>query len=124
ITLAYYSTPLSLLYFTRKPHDVPFHWMFLMFGAFIFACGTTHLMEVWTLWHGTYRLSGFVKLITAGLSVATAILLVPLLPKALALPSLEAANVELRRASAELERSNRELERFAYVASHDLQEPL
>jgi PAS domain S-box-containing protein len=120
ITLAYYSIPVTLVYFVRKRRDLPFNWMFLMFGAFILGCGTTHVMEVWTIWHGTYRLAGIIKLITAGLSVGTAVALVPLMPKALALPSparLEAANRELyqeignrRHAEEEIKKLNESLE--------------
>lgn len=99
IALAYYSIPAMLVYFVRQRKDVPFDWIFLLFGTFIVACGTTHLMEIWTLWHPTYWLSGLIKAITAFASVSTALLLMPLIPKALALPSpaqLEAANVALR----------------------------
>jgi hypothetical protein len=35
IMLAYYSIPVTLVYFVRKRRDLPFNWMFLMFGAFI-----------------------------------------------------------------------------------------
>jgi PAS domain-containing protein len=87
IALAYYSIPLTLIYFVKKRQDLPFDWIFLLFSAFIVSCGTTHLMEIWTLWHPTYWLSGVIKAITAFISIYTAITLVELMPLALSLPS-------------------------------------
>ena len=102
IAVAYFSIPLTLVYFIRKRKDLPFNWMFLCFGTFILACGSTHLMEVWTLWHGTYWLSGAIKLLTALASVPTAILLLYLVPHAVALPSPQAMRLEIaERKSAE-----------------------
>jgi PAS domain S-box-containing protein len=115
ITLAYYSIPVTLVYFVRKRRDLPFNWIFLMFGAFILGCGTTHVMEVWTIWNGTYRLAGIIKLITAGLSVSTAVALVPLVPKALALPSpgrLEDANRKLEQEICNRQRAEEEIKKL------------
>lgn len=113
IALAYFSIPVTLIYFIRKRRDLPFNWMFVSFGMFILACGTTHVMEVWTLWHGTYWLSGAIKAVTAMASVPTAILLVHLVPRALALPSTEAMKLEIaerERAQEALHRTKDELE--------------
>jgi PAS domain S-box-containing protein len=113
IALAYFVIPVALVYFVRKRRDLPFHWVFFMFGIFILGCGTTHVMELWTLWHGTYRLAGVIKAITAGASVATAVALVPLIPRALLLPSpaqLRAANQELEKEIAERRRAERALQ--------------
>ena len=51
IGFSYVAISLTLLYLVRRAkRDIPFHWMFIAFGAFIIACGATHFMEVWTLW--------------------------------------------------------------------------
>jgi PAS domain S-box-containing protein len=86
IAISYYYIPLVLIYVARKRRDLPFNWVFFMFGAFILGCGTTHLLEVWTVWHPDYLLSGIVKAITAAISIATALLLIPIVGKVVSLP--------------------------------------
>jgi len=78
------SATLALLVY-RARREIPFHTMVLAFGAFIVACGATHFMEIWTLWQPRYWLAGGVKVVTATASVVTALLLPPLVPRALAL---------------------------------------
>ncbi len=106
IALAYYSIPIALVYFVRRRRDLEFNWIFQMFAAFILACGTTHLIGVVDIWKPFYRVDGLVKLATGIISIATAIMLWPLIPRAIALPSptqLRLANLELQKSKDELE---------------------
>jgi PAS domain S-box-containing protein len=87
IGVSYYLIPVALAYFVWQRRDVVFGWIFWMFAAFILACGTTHFMEIWVLWHPDYAIQGMIKAVTAAISLATACLLWPLVPRALALPT-------------------------------------
>ncbi|MEQ8755667.1 MAG: response regulator [Coleofasciculus sp. G1-WW12-02] len=132
IALAYYSIPGTLLYFVNKRRDIPFPKVFFLFGAFIIACGMTHVMGVWTLWYPHYWLSGGIKAITALISCYTALALIPLVPQALALPSpaqLEAANQALetqirdrQQAEAEVRSLNAQLEERVNERTKELQQ--
>jgi PAS domain S-box-containing protein len=104
IALSYFAIPVILLWIVRKRRDLPFSWMFVLFGLFIVACGSTHVMEIWNLWHGDYWLAGFFKAITAAASICTAILLASLVPRALALPNIS----QWADANAQLEAQMRE----------------
>lgn len=131
IAIAYFSIPLTLFYFVQKREDLPFNWIFSLFGAFIILCGTTHLFEVWTLWHPVYWLSGIVKAITAAVSAYTAVMLVKLIPQALSLPSpaqLAAANQALHQqirdrelAEAQIQQLNEELEARVALRTAELE---
>jgi len=106
--------------------------MFVLFGIFILACGTTHAMSIVTLWHPVYRLDGVIKAITALASVPTAFLLLRLVPQAITLPSPEQLRVANRALEHEvLERKiaeervrtiNAELERRVAERTQELHE--
>jgi signal transduction histidine kinase len=112
IALAYFSIPVALVILVRRRRDLEFGWVFWCFAIFILACGLTHVMSIWTLFQSVYGLEAIVKLITATASIATAFLLWPLLPKAIALPSpakLQTANAELAELVAERDAALEEL---------------
>ena len=103
IALSYFIIPFALAYFVYKRDDLVYDWMFICFGAFIVSCGTTHILEIWTLWVPDYWLSGTIKAVTAIISFATAILLIKLIPEALKIPSafmLNDANAALEKSEA------------------------
>ncbi|WP_341326978.1 EAL domain-containing protein [Methylotuvimicrobium sp. KM2] len=87
IALAYFSIPVALLYFVYKRKQVEFKGILLLFSLFIFSCGATHVMHVVTIWKPVYGLSGIIDALTAGVSVVAAVMLWPLIPKALLIPS-------------------------------------
>lgn len=112
IAAAYFSIPLALIRFVNRRRDVAFGWMIWLFALFILACGTSHLMGIWNLWHGDYGLEAIVKAVTAAASVPTAILLWRLIPHALAIPSstqLQEANDQLRASVVAREEALRQL---------------
>ena len=87
IAISYYSIPITLFYFVRNKEFPPR--LVLLFAAFIVSCGTTHLIEIWTLWYPYYWISGIAKGITALISIYTAFELYKTIPFALSLPRPE-----------------------------------
>jgi signal transduction histidine kinase len=123
---AYYSIPLALVVLVRRRRDLVHRNVFVLFAIFIFACGTTHLVKIWTIWQPVYTLQSAVDVLTASASILTAIMLWPLLPHILKLPSptqLQTANralqweVEERKsAEAEVVSANRQMQLLQRVA--------
>src|SRR5262245_34441066 len=126
---AYAAIPLAIWMFLRKRPNIEMRGLAVLFAAFILCCGLTHLFNVITLWHPIYEVQGVVKAATALISVTTAVLIFPLIPKALSIPSpneLQLANAELERAItahkqtlSELQRTRTELEKHVALRTKD-----
>ena len=125
ITLAYYSIPVMLIYFIRQRRDFPYPWLVTLFAGFIVACGTTHLLSAITIWIPLYWLDGLLKALTAVISLATAALMLWIIPRLLSLPSagqLQAEMQQRKTAENELRESEQKLatvldsvEAFIYI---------
>jgi len=127
IAISYASIPFFLIVFVRKRKDMPFTWIIFLFGLFILACGTTHIMHVIGLWWPVNWQQATVDAICAVISLATAVVVWPYLPKILAIPSpnqLKMVNAELQRAYAEVEKKVKERTEELTIANKQLQEEI
>ena len=101
IAAAYFAIPAGILVFARRRPDPRVRRVAGLFGAFIVACGVTHLMDIWTIWRPDYALQALTKVATAAISLTTAIAAWRLLPALLALPSSEQLHAAFRHLEVE-----------------------
>nr|WKN40277.1 ATP-binding protein [Tunicatimonas sp. TK19036] len=133
--LSYFLIPVAIFFILRRRSDFQFsESTFWIFIAFIVSCGITHFIDIYTIWHPAYRLSGGMKAINAALSIITAVAIWPLIPKfakASSTASLQKANAELQkqidervRVEQELQLHKDNLETLVQNRTQDLEETL
>lgn len=107
IALAYFSIPIGIVYVARKRAEAVFQPIYYLFAGFILACGVTHVMGIVTLWIPLYYAQGIAKIVTAVVSLATALYLLPKLKYIMALPNLEKLSQMNKDLSDEIESRKR-----------------
>jgi Cu+-exporting ATPase len=125
IAVSYFSIPVFLLVFARRRKDLPFSWILVTFGAFILACGSTHVFHMLALWWRVDAWQAFFDVACAVTSAATAVVLWPILPKLLAIPSPESlrqVNRALEGEKARLESTQAELRQAYSGVEHKVAE--
>jgi PAS domain S-box-containing protein len=114
IALAYTSIPITLLYiYLKRKRDFKYVWMMVLFAVFIFGCGLTHIMDVINIWEPYYLVDSSIRIITALASVGTAVALVQISPKIVAIPTADKwieVNKELNRQIEELKKKDQTIE--------------
>lgn len=115
IFAAYLAIPIVIVFFIVRRKDAPFPPVLWLFSAFILSCGFVHLTEAVIFWEPMYRFSGVLKGLTAVISWATVITLIPAFPRALALPGLARINEQLRDEIARREQAEAELNELAAI---------
>jgi PAS domain S-box-containing protein len=104
IALAYFSIPLAIVHVLQRRPGVVHPGLAGLFGAFIFACGLTHLLHVWTLWRPDYAWQALADSATALISLATALALWRWMPAILAIPTVRELQAAIAGLEAEVRR--------------------
>ena len=104
IAASYFSIPLAIASLYRQRNDIAHRGVAALFFAFIMACGITHVMGIWTIWNPDYALQTATKVVTAVISLVTAVALWPLIPKIARIPSVGQLQSAIASLEAEVRR--------------------
>jgi len=108
----FFSIALTFFFVLRKRRKTSFMPLLVLLSLFNFACGISHLAGIWTIWHSTYAIHGLIKAITAVISLATMVVLIPRLGILASLRSdysLATLNIELQKEIQQQQQSSEEL---------------
>ncbi len=118
IALAYYAIPVVLgIFLLKQKKVIPYPEIIALFVAFIFLCGTTHLVAIYVTWNPLYEQQGWLKALTAIVSLMTAAVLVPKLPHLITLPGIQQSLLETKENLARVEAEKEEMQVVFDVAT-------
>jgi len=123
IAISYFTIPVALFYILKKRQDIKFIGIGILFAIFIFSCGITHILDVITIWYPIYRIDSIVRIITALASISTAIVMIKIIPKIIAIPSMQQWNLvneSLKNQLALLEEKDQIIQRYNVELEHRL----
>jgi len=120
---AYFTIPLIIIKYLTKKQDARFLRLYVLFAAFILACGATHFLDAITFWIPLYRLNAFVKFITGVVSWITVWYLFKYLPVAFSQKSVETLEKEIeqrKKAEEEVRLLNERLEDIVWEKTQEI----
>lgn len=87
IALTYFAIPVLMFRFLAKKPNIENKNLLIWFAAFILTCGLTHVVSIVTIWIPIYEIQAGLKAVTAVVSFATLMVIVPQIPQLLARPT-------------------------------------
>lgn len=104
IALAYFAIPITMAVVLRdRREDIPYPWLWLLFVAFIVACGLTHIAHVWSAISSNdyIHIHAGIGLVCALVSMGTAVAFAFALPEIKQLPSPKEQQAKLEKLVAQ-----------------------
>lgn len=131
IAVSCFAITAGFIYFILRRKDLQHRWIFLVFSAFVLSFGMAHLLSLLLPWHPLHWLGPDINLLTAAISLGTALMVFRIIPNALRIPNptqlaadveneikerreafvaLKTTEISLRESREQLRKNNLELE--------------